>query len=79
MHHSYDILAKNLATFCTYPKNLPEVKLNGFGLMPLAEEISRYPNIDCDRWLWVATLIQIYNEKAEAKQGKMQDVWVEEK
>lgn len=42
--------------------------------MPLAEEISRQPIIGCDIWLWVATLIQIYKEKAQAEQGKMQDV-----
>lgn len=33
--------------FCPHPKNLPEAKLKSFGLMALAEEISRLPSIDC--------------------------------
>lgn len=41
------ILAKDVTTFCPHPKNLPEAKLKSFGLMALAEEISRLPSIDC--------------------------------
>lgn len=41
------ILAKSVTTFCPHPKNLPEVTLKSFGLMALAEEISRLPSIDC--------------------------------
>jgi hypothetical protein len=35
-----------MAAFCPCPKkNLPEAKLKSFGLMVLAEEISRQPSI----------------------------------
>ena len=44
---SCDILVKNVTTFCSCLKNLPEAKLKTFGLIALAEEISRQPNIDC--------------------------------
>lgn len=43
---SCDILAKNMADFCSCPKNLPEVKLKSIIFISLAEEISRKPNID---------------------------------
>lgn len=36
-----------MAGFCLSPKNLPEAKLNSFGLIWLAEVISREPSIDC--------------------------------
>lgn len=39
--HSCAILAKNMAAFCPYPKNLPEAKLKSSGLMALAEVIVR--------------------------------------
>lgn len=31
--HSYDILAKDLASFCSCPKNLPEYKLQNNGII----------------------------------------------
>lgn len=34
-----------------------------FGLTTLAEEISKQPRIDCVVWLFLASLIQIYNKK----------------
>ena len=43
--HPYHILAKNLAAFFPCPKNLPEAKLKSFGLVALAEEISRQPKV----------------------------------
>lgn len=43
-NYAYDTLAKNVAAFCPCPKNLPEAKLKGSGLLSLAEEISRQPN-----------------------------------
>lgn len=57
-----DILAKNVAAFCPCPKSLPEAKLMSFGLIPLAEEISK-PSIDSVLWLLMFTLMKIYNEK----------------
>ena len=47
--------------------------------MALAEEISRQLSIDCVPCLLVATLTQIYNEKEQAEQGKMQNVLFEKK
>ena len=49
--HFYDILAKNVAAFCPC---LVCLILNWtFGLMSLAEEISRQPSIDCVIWLLI--------------------------
>ena len=45
--HSCDILATNVAAFCLCPKNLPEAKLKSFGLLSLAEEISRHKDRLC--------------------------------
>ena len=42
--------------------------------MALAEEISREPRIDC-----VITLMQIYNEKEQTKQGKIPNVQFKKK
>jgi hypothetical protein len=43
---SCDILTKNKATFCLCPKSLPEAKLSIYGLIKLAEDISKPPSID---------------------------------
>ena len=45
----------------------------------LAEEISKQPNIDSFMWLLVVDFTKIYNEKEQAKQGKLQNVQFEEK
>lgn len=45
-HHPCIILVKNVADFCTYPKNQPKTKVKKFQLIALAEEISKQPNID---------------------------------
>jgi hypothetical protein len=73
-----NILAKQMDTFCLSPKNLPKIKLKSFGLISLAEEISRQPCIDCGRWLLVITFMQIYN--LQAGQREIQTVqFVEER
>ena len=48
--HSYDSLAKSVASFCPYPKNLLEDKLETNGLISLVEEISRQINIGSVTW-----------------------------
>ena len=68
---SCDILVKKVASFCPCPKSLPEAKVKSFGLIPLAEEISKQPSIDSVMWLLVLTLIEIYKEKEQAEQGKI--------
>jgi hypothetical protein len=52
-------LAKSVAAFCHCPKKLilSETKWKTFGLMALAEEISRQPSIDCVACFLVATLM----------------------
>lgn len=45
--------------------------MKSFGLIPLAEEISKQPSIDSAVWLLVLTLMKIYNEKEQAEQGKI--------
>lgn len=44
--HSYDILTTNVADFCRL-KNLSGAKLKNYGLIALAEEISRQLSSDC--------------------------------
>ena len=53
---SCDILAKNVVTFCLYPKILPEAKMKSFGVMVLAEKTSRQPRIDFAVCLLIVTL-----------------------
>jgi hypothetical protein len=49
-----DNLVKNLIAFCPCSKRLPETKLKSFGLIPLAEEISKQPSIDSVVWLVIS-------------------------
>ena len=63
-------LAKNVAAFCPCSKNLLEATLKSFGLMTLAEEISRESSTDSVIQLLVITLMQIYNKMKEAEQKK---------
>lgn len=44
---SCDILMKKVAAFYPCQGNMPEGKEKNFGLIPLAEEISKQPIIDC--------------------------------
>ena len=78
-NHSFDILVKSVAAFCPCLKSLPEAKLKSYGLTALAEDISKQPSIDCVAWLLKASLMQIYTEKEQAGQGKIQSVQLEEK
>ena len=68
-----------MAGFCLCLKSLPEAKLKSVGLMTLAEDILKQPSIDCVIRLLVSTLTQIYNKNEQAKQGKIQNVQLEEK
>ena len=63
------ILVKEFSCFLSLSEQ-SETKLKSFGLMSLAEEISRQSSINCVMWLPVKTLVQIYNEKEEAGQNK---------
>ena len=63
---SWDILVKNVAVLCPCLKSLPEAKVKRFGLILLAEEISKQPIIASVVWLLVFTLVEIYNEKEQA-------------
>jgi hypothetical protein len=60
-------LATNVAVFCSCPKYLQEAKLKSFGLMVLAEEISKQPSIYCVPCLLVSTFMQNNNEKEKQK------------
>lgn len=48
---SCDILMKNVAGFCLYPKSLPEAKVKSLGLIVFVKEISKQSGIDSVRWL----------------------------
>lgn len=65
--HSCDIVTINVTAFCPCPKFLLEIKLKNFGLISSTEEISRQPNVS-SMWLLVKILLQIYNEKEQARQ-----------
>ena len=45
----------------------------------LVEEISRKPSVDFVAWLLVVMLMEIYNEKEQAEQGKIQNTQFEDK
>lgn len=76
--HICGILVKNMVTFYPCSKSLPKAKLKHFGLIMLSEDISKQSSVDCVMWLLVASLIQIYNEQEQIKQGKTQNVQLEE-
>ena len=59
-----------LAAFCFCLKSLSEAKVKRFGLILLAEEISKQLNIDSAVWLLLVTFVKIYNEKEQAEKGK---------
>ena len=71
---SYDILVKKVAAFCPCPRSLPESKVKSFGIILLAEEISKQPSRDSEVWLLVVILLKICNKKEQAEQGKLQKV-----
>lgn len=54
----------------TLAQSLPETKVKIFGLITLVEEILKQPSTHSVVWLLLVTLIQIYNEKVQAEQGK---------
>ena len=54
------ILAKNVATFCPCLKTLSEAKMKKFGLILLADEISKQPSVDSVMWLLAVTLKKMY-------------------
>jgi hypothetical protein len=72
--HSCDILAKNVAVSCPHPKNSSEVQLKSNGLISLAEEISRWPNIDSVTCSLAITLVQANNEKEQMGRKEIQNV-----
>lgn len=73
------ILPKNEDAFFPCPKNHPEAKLKHLGLISLAEELPRETNIDSAVWLWEISLLQINNEKEQAKHKETQKVQFEDK
>ena len=73
------MLVKNVDAFCPCPKSLLECKVKIFGLIPSAKEISKQPSVDSVMWLFVVTLMKIYNEKEQTEQSKLQNVRFEEK
>ena len=76
---SCDNLVKDMTASCLCPKSLPEAKVKSFGLILLAEEISKQPSIDSFAWLLFLTLMNIYNEREQAKQTKIQDVQIKKR
>lgn len=52
--------------------------MKSFGLISLAEEITRQPNSNLAVWLLI-TLLQVYNEKEKAGQKEIQNTQFVEK
>lgn len=69
----------NVTVFCTCLKNLPMAKEKSFRLIPLAQEISKEPNIDSALWLLVVILMEIHNEKEKDEQEKLYNVKFKDK
>lgn len=63
-----------MAAFCHFLKNFAEAKLKSNGLISLAEEVQRQPDIDSVVWLLVMTLMQICNKKGQPEQKEVQNV-----
>lgn len=57
--NSCDILPNSVAAFSLCLMNLPDAKLRVWGIILLAEAISRQPNIDSAVWLLVTTPTQV--------------------
>ena len=57
--HSCDIMVKEVVAFYPCPKSLPEAKVKSFGLISLAEEISKQSSKDSVMWILVLTLMKI--------------------
>jgi hypothetical protein len=53
-----DILVKNVAAFCPYPKSLLKAKVNRIILIALAKKISKETGINSVVWLLKLTLIK---------------------
>ena len=60
-----DILVRNVVAFCPCLKSLPEAKVKSFGLIPLAEEISKQYRLF--HVVISVTLMKIYNEKEQTE------------
>lgn len=61
--HSCNILAKNGATFCSFPKSLPGAKLKSFWINGVCRGGFKTASVDSVLWLLVITLMQTYHEK----------------
>ena len=60
-------------------KKLSEAKLKNYGLIAFTEDLSKQYNTGYIVCLLVASLIEIYNEKKQVKQGKLQNKQLEKK
>ena len=61
---------RNVCSFCTGQKCLPEAKLKSFALIAFVKQISEYPSVGCDMWVVVAMLMEINNEMEQTVQAK---------
>ena len=69
----FDQKKKKCDCICPCPKNQPEANtLKSLAFLALAEDIWRQSSTESALWLLVLTLRQIYNEKKQTEQGKIQ-------
>jgi hypothetical protein len=69
------ILVKNVATFCSSLKRLPEAKVKRFVLIALSKKVSKKPSRDFVLWLSLLNNILIKHSKLKKKK-KIQNVWL---
>jgi hypothetical protein len=67
---SYDILVKNVATFCPSLKSLPEAKVKRLILIALTKEVSKKPSRDFV--LWLSLMKSILNKRSKLRKEKME-------
>ena len=68
-NHSCDILGRMWIYFCSCSKSLPQAK--EFWVNSLGRGHPKQATIYSVLWLLLLTLIKIYNEKEQVKQGKI--------
>ena len=59
---------KNVATFCPFPKSLPEAKVERLRLIALTKEVSQTLTIDFD--LWLSLMKSILNKHSKLRKEK---------
>jgi hypothetical protein len=66
---------KNVATFCSCLKSLPEVKVRLLRLIALTKEVSKKPSRDFV--LWLSLMKRSLNKLSKLRKEKYKNIWFE--